>query len=98
MAKYRLLEKAFINERLWEINEEIDLPDDVIPGPHMLPMDSAARNAIKKAGVVNIAVGMPVARHPPHRSVREELSHTAPTLVNDAKSLIRIKMPYFRRG
>ena len=27
-----------------------------------------------------IAVGMPVARHPPHRSVREELSHTAPTL------------------
>ncbi len=27
----------------------------------------------------SIAVGMPVTRHPPHRSVREELPHTAPT-------------------
>jgi hypothetical protein len=60
MAKYRFLEKAFINERLWEINEEVDLPDDVIPGPHMLPMDNAARNAIKKAGVVNGPIPDPV--------------------------------------
>ena len=28
---------------------------------------------------VFIAVGIPVTRHPPHRSVREELPHTAPT-------------------
>jgi hypothetical protein len=27
-----------------------------------------------------VAVGMPVARHPPRRSVREALPHTAPTL------------------
>ena len=26
-----------------------------------------------------IAVGMPVTRHPPHRSVRAQLRHTAPT-------------------
>ena len=26
-----------------------------------------------------VAIGMPVARHPPHRSVRAELPHTAPT-------------------
>ncbi|MGO9375662.1 MAG: hypothetical protein ACLQBD_26730 [Syntrophobacteraceae bacterium] len=60
MAKYRLLEKAFINERLWEAGEEITLPDDVIPGPHMLPMDSAARKAIKEAGVVNGPIPDPV--------------------------------------
>ncbi len=29
---------------------------------------------------VAIAVGMPVARHPPHRSVRARFRHTAPTL------------------
>jgi len=60
MAKYKLLEKAFINERLWEAGEEITLPDDVIPGPHMLPMDSAARKAIKEAGVVNGPIPDPV--------------------------------------
>ena len=29
--------------------------------------------------VLAIAVGMPVTRHPPHRSVRAQLRHTAPT-------------------
>jgi hypothetical protein len=33
-----------------------------------------------------IAVGMPVARHPPHRSVREGLLHTAPTSGNSRKA------------
>ncbi len=60
MAKYKLLEKAFINERIWETGEEVTLPDDVIPGPHMLPMDSAARKAIKDAGVVNGPIPDPV--------------------------------------
>ena len=32
-----------------------------------------------------VAVGMPVTRHPPHRSVREVLPHTAPTSGNYAK-------------
>lgn len=30
-------------------------------------------------GTETVAVGMPVARHPPLRSVRAELPHTAPT-------------------
>ena len=34
-----------------------------------------------------VAVGMPVARHPPHRSVRAELPHTAPTLDDGADAL-----------
>jgi hypothetical protein len=32
-----------------------------------------------------VAVGMPVAQHPPHRSVREELPHTAPALGHDVQ-------------
>ncbi len=32
-----------------------------------------------------VAVGMLVTRHPPHRSVREELPHTALASGNDAK-------------
>jgi hypothetical protein len=34
----------------------------------------------KQAALLAIAVGMPVAQHPPHRSVRAQLRHTAPTL------------------
>ena len=33
-----------------------------------------------------VAVGLAVARHPPHRSVHEELPHTAPASGNDAKA------------
>ena len=33
-----------------------------------------------------VAVGMPVTRHPPRRSAREELSHTAPAAGNNAKA------------
>ncbi len=32
-----------------------------------------------------VTVGMPVARHPPYRSVREVLPHTAPTSGNNAE-------------
>jgi len=31
-----------------------------------------------------VAVGMPVTRHPPHRSGLEELPHPAPALGDDA--------------
>jgi hypothetical protein len=31
-----------------------------------------------------VTVGMPVTRHPPYRSVREVLPHTAPTSGNNA--------------
>ncbi len=39
-----------------------------------------------------VAVGMPVARHPPLRSVREELPHTAPASGNNAKTHQRIRV------
>ncbi len=39
-----------------------------------------------------VAVGMPVTRHPPHRSVLEALPHTAPTSGQDAEAFERIRM------
>ena len=52
----------------------------------------------RKGEEKRVAVGMPVTRHPPHRSVREELPHTAPALGNDAQTLRRIRMAYPRDG
>ncbi len=51
-------------------------------------------------GVSNkrVAVGMPVARHPPPRSVREELPHTAPASGRNAQAFARIRMQYSRLG
>ncbi len=39
-----------------------------------------------------VAVGTPVTRRPPHRSLRAELPHKAPTSGTDAQSLFRIRM------
>ncbi len=52
MAKYKLLEKSFIHQRLWDEGEIVDVDDNLVPGPHMQPMDAAARTAVKKYGVV----------------------------------------------
>ena len=52
MAKYELLERAFIHQRLWEPGEEVEVDDSVIPGPHMKPLDAAAKTAFKKTGFV----------------------------------------------
>ena len=51
MAKYKLLDKAFINNRLCAEGEIVTVPDDTIPGPHMLPVDAAALKAAKRAGL-----------------------------------------------
>lgn len=53
MAKYELLERAFINQVLWEPGTVVEVADDVIPGPHMKPVDVAAKAAFKKTGFVN---------------------------------------------
>ncbi len=45
----------------------------------LLPDRSRARSLVRAGLDRIVAVGMPVSRHPPHRSVREELPHTAPT-------------------
>lgn len=39
-----------------------------------------------------VAVGMAVTCHPPHRSVREELPHTAPALGFDAEAGYGMRM------
>ena len=39
-----------------------------------------------------LAVGTPVTRRPPHRSLRAELPHKAPTSGTNAQSLFRIRM------
>ena len=44
MAKYRLLERAFIDGELMEAGREIDF--EGIPGTHMRPLDRAAELAL----------------------------------------------------
>src|SRR6058998_2158785 len=39
-------------------------------------------------GIAAVAVGTPVARRPPHRSVRAVLPHTAPTLDDGGQPLL----------
>ena len=39
-----------------------------------------------------VAVGMPVARHPPHRSRRALLTHRAPTSGNDVHAQVGVRM------
>lgn len=53
MAQYRMLEKAFLNHRIYDANEVADVPDDTVPGPHMVPVDEAAKKMAKKIGLVN---------------------------------------------
>ena len=52
MAKYEILERSFIHQRLWEPGEIVTVDDDLVPGPHMKPLDAAARKAIKKNGII----------------------------------------------
>ena len=47
MARYRVLELSFIGDRLREPDEEIDF--DGLLGSHLLPLDAAARKAMKAA-------------------------------------------------
>ena len=60
MAKYELLEKSFIDNRIWEPGEIVEVPDDLIPGPHMVPVDDAAKRVAKKLGLVNGPLPDPV--------------------------------------
>ena len=60
MAQYKLLETAFINQRLYVEGEICEVDDSVIPGPHMVPQDDAAKKAFKKAGITNGALPDPI--------------------------------------
>jgi len=60
MAKYKLLEKAFIENRLWEPGEVVEIDDGAVPGPHMLPVDKAAKAMAADIGLVNGPIPDPV--------------------------------------
>ncbi|MGO9370847.1 MAG: hypothetical protein ACLQBD_01965 [Syntrophobacteraceae bacterium] len=53
MAQYKLLGPAYINGMLRLANEVVEVPDDVIPGPHMEPVDEAAKQMAARVGLVN---------------------------------------------
>ncbi len=53
MAKYKLLETAFIDNRLYTAGERVEVADDFVPGPHMVPVDTAAKKVAKEIGLVN---------------------------------------------
>jgi hypothetical protein len=44
MAKYKLTAAAIINDRQYEIGEEVEF--DGVPGPHMEPLDADAKKAV----------------------------------------------------
>ena len=48
-------------------------------------VDNVVKPLLISRGSNLVAVGMPVARHPPHRSLRAELPHKAPASGYDAK-------------
>ena len=50
--------------------------------------EAAIHSGLESA--LGVAVGMPVARHPPHRSVRAALPHTALPLDSSVKTSVRI--------
>lgn len=52
MAKYELLEKAFIDNRIYEAGEIAEVGDSVIPGPFMKPVDAEAKKRAKEVGLV----------------------------------------------
>ncbi len=60
MAKYKLLEKAFIDNRLWETGEVVEVPEGTVPGSHMQPVDSEAKKMAKEIGLVNGPMPDPV--------------------------------------
>jgi len=58
------------------VRSEVSNPSQSTPAPGRFQRPKSQRMA---QGLLAIAVGMPVTRHPPHRSVRAQLRHTAPT-------------------
>lgn len=48
MARWKLLETAFIADRLVAEGDEITTTDTIIPGPHMEPLDDAAKALAEK--------------------------------------------------
>ena len=56
MAQYKLLQMAYINNCLHGEGAIVTVRDDMIPGPHMLPVDAEAKRMAKAIGLVNDVV------------------------------------------
>jgi hypothetical protein len=56
MAKYKLLQRAFINNTLFDEGAVVEVADDFEPGSHMVPMDAAAKKKAKEVCLVNAEV------------------------------------------
>ncbi|MGO9020055.1 MAG: hypothetical protein ACLQVJ_17095 [Syntrophobacteraceae bacterium] len=52
-AQYELIEKAFIGDHIRYEGERIEVPANLVPGPHMIPLNEAAKKAFKQAGIEN---------------------------------------------
>jgi hypothetical protein len=51
MAQYKLLQAAYIDNILHGEDDVVTVSDDLIPGPHMVPVDAAAK---KKAAEIDL--------------------------------------------
>jgi len=92
-TSYQLLIKSLISPPKTS-SERLPMPALISAGVKY-PANQSHGNLLELC----IAVGMPVTRHPPHRSVREELPHTAPTSgLNNAKPLVWIRCADHRRS
>jgi len=56
MAKYKLLQRAYINNQLYDEGATVEVSDEMLPGSHMVPLDAAARKRAKEAGIENMQV------------------------------------------
>jgi hypothetical protein len=50
MAQYKLTQDAFINNIYYGTGSTVTVADDLVPGPHMIPVDAAAKKRAKETG------------------------------------------------
>jgi hypothetical protein len=56
-------------------------PAQISHADQAVPLLPQSRDSSERSfGIISVAVGTVIAGRPPHRSVRAELPHTAPTL------------------
>jgi hypothetical protein len=67
MARYKLREAAVIGDRRYEAGEEVEY--DGVPGPHMEPVDPAAKQAAEAAAKGEVPARDPgMVAHPEERT------------------------------
>lgn len=51
LAKYRIDQKSYMNDRIVEKGEEVEVSPKLKPGPHWFPLNDAAKKAAEEGGV-----------------------------------------------